>query len=111
MLIKAKDLHAGSHSHIPPPAIYSVFSCICFLTEEDNFQKSKDVWMMGRAGRLLEVSLGPAEDQGFLTKEPLLSFLSYGCLSPSGGGEVKVLFASNLMCVCRCVCYPGGLTP
>lgn len=31
--------------------------------------------MMGRAGRFLEVSLGPAEDQGFLTEKPLLSFL------------------------------------
>lgn len=58
--------------------------------------------MMGRAGRLLEVSLGPAEDQGFLTKEPLLSFLPLvvSLHQAVSVGKSKFLFASNLMCVC-----------
>lgn len=61
--------------------------------------------MMGRAGRLLEVSSGPAEDQGFLTKEPRLSFLALA-VSLHQEGKSGFLFASNLMRVCVGVCVP-----
>lgn len=77
--------------------------------------------MMGRAGRLLEVSSGPAEDQGFLTKEPRLSFLPLAVsLHQEGKSGVFVCQRFNAcvcghVCVCRCVRpkgrSPGGLTP
>lgn len=54
--------------------------------------------MMGRAGRVLEVSSGPAEDQSCPTKEPRLS-----PLRQDGG----VLWGY----VCVGVRSPGALTP
>lgn len=118
MLIKTKDPHAVSQNRlisIPLSAIYSV----CFLKRTTFRKQDGDMLVMGRAGRPLEVSLGPAEDQGFLTKEPLLSFLppTVSLHQAVSVGMSKFVFASNLkcVCVCRCVCpkgfCPGGLTP